>query len=78
MSAMLQGIDEATERNRHADRQLGAMQLSIEELIRTKADKGDIATASKLKSGLIEIQQKSADAVRVRLVSSLVLTSPSS
>jgi hypothetical protein len=42
------------------------MNASIEELVLTKADKGDIATASKLKAGLNEIQQMATDAVRVR------------
>lgn len=62
----MQGIDDATERHRHAERQLGAMQESIEELILTKADKGDIATASKLKAGLVDIQEKAANAVKVK------------
>jgi hypothetical protein len=62
----MQGIDDATERHRHAERQLAAMQKSIEELILTKADKADIATASKMKAGLLEIQQQAMDAVRVR------------
>lgn len=65
----MQGIADATERHRHAERQLGAMQASIEQLILTKADKGDIATATKLKAGLAHIQQKAADAVRVQFCS---------
>ena len=72
----MQGIEDATERHRHAERQLAAMQQSVEELILTKADKGDIATASKLKAGLINIQQKAADAVRVRSLYRDALCSP--
>jgi hypothetical protein len=62
----LQGIDEATERHRYAERQLRAMQETVDELARTKANKADAITAVAVSAELQEVQGRTAEAVQVR------------